>query len=180
MAYAHVRIKKIGSIDAAEAAVRRIDPAALGRLHDLLPAQTRCNAIHALEYLFSASPQWWRTSTPEQQALFFSRARQWLLEHCGEELLVVSGDCREAGMRGLAAYVVPLKKNGKLSARAMIEKTRRTTTFALAVADLGLLPYKIRRLQPAKPRRVKKTTKASDMHAAMSDAANLLFNRRTF
>ncbi|MFW8412462.1 plasmid recombination protein, partial [Klebsiella pneumoniae] len=45
--------------------------AAMGRLRELLPEKRRKDAVLAVEYVMTASPEWWAKATPQQQAAFF-------------------------------------------------------------------------------------------------------------
>ncbi|EIH8589667.1 plasmid recombination protein, partial [Escherichia coli] len=44
---------------------------AMGRLRELLPEKRRKDAVLAVEYVFTASPEWWEKADQEQQKDFF-------------------------------------------------------------------------------------------------------------
>ena len=43
---------------------------AMGKLRELLPEKRRKDAVLAVEYVMTASPEWWKEATPRQQAEF--------------------------------------------------------------------------------------------------------------
>ena len=51
---------------------------AMGRVRELLPEKRRKDAVLAVEYVMTASPEWWKEATPRQRAEFFARSEQWL------------------------------------------------------------------------------------------------------
>jgi DNA-directed RNA polymerase subunit K/omega len=115
---------------------------AMGKLRALLPEKRRKDAVLAVEYVMTASPEWWKQATPEQQQAFFQRSRQWLADKYGEQNIIVATVHRDETSPHLSAFVVPLTKDGRLSAKEFIgnkaQMSRDQTTFAAAVADLGL------------------------------------------
>ena len=40
----------------------------------------RRDAVKAVEFMFTASPEWWKTASPKYRSAFFDRARRWLRE----------------------------------------------------------------------------------------------------
>lgn len=167
MAYAIMRCKKLSSMGSVASALQHCyreretanaDPSrtpdnehmaarstdeAMGRLRGLLPEKRRRDAVLAVEYLMTASPEWWRQATPEQQQDFFVRSRQWLADKYGEQNIIAATVHRDETSPHLSAFVVPLTKDGRLSAKEFVgnraQMTRDQTTFAAAVADLGLV-----------------------------------------
>ena len=114
MAYAIMRCKKLASMGSAAAALKhcyreretanadasktpqnehqaaRSTDEAMGKLRDLLPEKRRKDAVLAVEYLMTASPEWWKQATPEQQQAFFQRSRQWLADKYGEQNIIAA------------------------------------------------------------------------------------------
>ncbi|MCP1652792.1 MULTISPECIES: MobV family relaxase [Gammaproteobacteria] len=115
---------------------------AMGRLRELLPEKRRKDAVLAVEYVMTASPEWWGTATPQQQAAFFDQAQQWLADKYGADRLITASIHRDEATPHLSAFVVPLTQDGRLSAKEFIGDRRKMqqdqTTFAEAVRDLGL------------------------------------------
>lgn len=115
---------------------------AMGKLRELLPEKRRKDAVLAVEYVLTASPDWWKTASQAEQAKFFDQARGWLAEKYGADRIVTASIHRDETSPHMTAFVVPLTKDGRLSAKDFIgnkaQMTRDQTTFAAAVADLGL------------------------------------------
>lgn len=115
---------------------------AIGKLRKLLPEKRRKDAVLAVEYLMTASPDWWKSVSHEQQAVFFEQAHKWLADKYGADRIVTASVHRDETSPHMTAFVVPLTKDGRLSAKEFIgnkaQMTSDQTTFAAAVADLGL------------------------------------------
>ena len=115
---------------------------AMGKLRALLPEKRRKDAVLAVEYVMTASPEWFAQATPEQEKAFFQRSLQWLVDKYGADLIVTASIHRDEATPHLSAFVVPLTQDKRLSAKEFIgsrEKMRADqTTYAGCVADLGL------------------------------------------
>jgi hypothetical protein len=115
---------------------------AMGKLRELLPAKRRKDAVLAVEYVLTASPDWWKKASQPQQAAFFDQAHQWLADKYGADRVIVATIHRDEISPHLSAFVVPLTQDGRLSAKEFIgskaKMTRDQTMFAAAVAGLGL------------------------------------------
>ncbi|EBK9001266.1 plasmid recombination enzyme [Salmonella enterica subsp. enterica serovar Ohio] len=115
---------------------------AMGRLRKLLPEKRRKDAVLAVEYVMTASPEWWAKATPQQQAAFFDQAQGWLAAKYGADRIITASIHRDETTPHLSAFVVPLTQDGKLSAKEFIggrDKMRADqTSFAKAVEHLGL------------------------------------------
>jgi len=115
---------------------------AMGRMHALLPEKRRKDAVLAVEYLMTASPEWWKSAGQSQQDEFFARSLTWLKDKYGAQNVFVATVHRDEKSPHLAAFVVPMTVDGRLSAKEFIgnrDKMRSDqTSFAQAVRDLGL------------------------------------------
>ncbi|EGL3117746.1 plasmid recombination protein [Salmonella enterica subsp. enterica serovar Schwarzengrund] len=115
---------------------------AMGRLRELLPEKRRKDAVLAVEYVMTASPEWWTKATSEQQADFFDQAHKWLAEKYGADRIITATIHRDETSPHLSAFVVPLTADGRLSAKDFIgnraKMTADQTGFAKAVQHLGL------------------------------------------
>ena len=115
---------------------------AMGKIRELLPEKRRKDAVLAVEYMLTASPDWWKSASQEQQAAFFNQAHKWLVEKYGADRIVTASIHRDETSPHMTAFVVPLTKDGRLSAKDFIgnkaQMVKDQTTFAGAVADLGL------------------------------------------
>ncbi|MBV4720043.1 plasmid recombination protein [Escherichia coli] len=115
---------------------------AMGKLRELLPEKRRKDAVLAVEYVMTASPEWWNEATPWQQAEFFARSEQWLENKYGKDRVVAAVVHRDEATPHLSAFVVPLTQDGRLSAKEFIggrSKMRDDqSTYAESVKKLGL------------------------------------------
>ena len=115
---------------------------AMGKLKSLLPEKRRKDAVLAVEYVMSASPEWFAKATPEQEKAFFEQSLQWLADKYGADRIVTASIHRDESTPHLSAFVVPLTHDKRLSAKEFIgsrDKMRADqTSYAGYVADLGL------------------------------------------
>ena len=115
---------------------------AMGKLRALLPEKRRKDAVLAVEYVMTASPEWFAKATPEQEKAFFQRSLQWLADKYGADRIVTASIHRDEATPHLSAFVVPLTQDKRLSAKEFIgsrDKMRADqTSYAGCVADLGL------------------------------------------
>ena len=115
---------------------------AMGRLRQLLPEKRRKDAVLAVEYLMTASPQWWAAASADQQAEFFRQSRAWLDAKFGANNVIVATVHRDETSPHLSAFVVPLTQDGRLSARDFIgnkaQMSLDQTTYAQRLQHLGL------------------------------------------
>ena len=96
----------------------------------------------AIEYVMSASPEWFEKATPEQEKAFFQQSVQWLADKYGADRIVTASIHRDETTPHLSAFVVPLTQDKRLSAKEFIgsrDKMRADqTSYAACVANLGL------------------------------------------
>jgi hypothetical protein len=115
---------------------------AMGKLRALLPEKRRKDAVLAVEYVMTASPEWFDKATLEQEKAFFQRSLQWLADKYGADRIVTASIHRDEATPHLSAFVVPLTQDKRLSAKEFIgsrDKMRADqTSYAGCVADLGL------------------------------------------
>ena len=110
-------------------------------IKDRLPEKRRSDAVLCIEYLITASPEWegWGKS---QEAEFFKRSAQWLMDKHGEGNIAGMSIHRDISTPQLVAYVVPIDQKGKLNCKGFlggrVKLNQMQTDFANTVADLGL------------------------------------------
>lgn len=166
MAYAIMRAKKLASMGSVAASmqhcyrerethnadqertpdnqhlVAKSTDEAMGKLRSLLPEKRRKDAVLAVEYVMTASPEWFAKATPEQEQAFFQRSLQWLADKYGADRIVTASIHRDEATPHLSAFVVPLTQDKRLSAKEFIgsrDKMRADqTSYAGCVAALGL------------------------------------------
>ncbi len=166
MPYAIMRAKKLATMGAVAASLQHnfreretpnADPSrtpenehlmagstdeAMGRLRELLPEKRRKDAVLAVEYVMTASPEWWKRAGHEQQRTFFERSVDWLQEKYGAQNVLVTTIQRDEKTPHLSAFVVPKTDDGRLSAKEFIGNRQKMradqTSFAERMRDLGL------------------------------------------
>ena len=166
MAFAIMRAKKLNSMGTVAAALQhcyrdretpnadqertpdndhlaaRSTDEAMGKLRERLPEKRRKDAVLAVEYVMSASPEWWQTASADQQREFFKRSTERLADKYGAENVVTATIHRDELTPHLSAFVVPRTADGRLSAKEFIgnrtKMSQDQTSYAERVADLGL------------------------------------------
>lgn len=112
---------------------------ALARFNARLPEKVRKNAVLAVEFLMTASPEDMRGKTRQQQDAYFADALQWLQQRHGAENVVYAGIHRDETTPHLYAYVVPIDPKGKLNCRHFLGAADALSTmqsdFAQAVGN---------------------------------------------
>ena len=115
---------------------------AMGKLRELLPEKRRKDAVLAVEYMLTASPDWWKTASQAQQRQFFDQAQTWLVDKYGADRIITASIHRDETSPHMTAFVVPLTKDGRLSAKEFIGNKAKMvadqTAFAASVRSLGL------------------------------------------
>lgn len=116
--------------------------AALGKLRELLPEKIRKNGVIAIEYVMTASPEWFEQADKTQRHEFFQSSLQWLKDKYGEQNIFTATIHNDEKTPHLSAFVCPKTADGRLCAREFIggrDKLQQDQdTFAEAVKDLGL------------------------------------------
>lgn len=92
---------------------------AIERFNDRLATQSkvRKNAVLAVEYLITASPEAMQGKNRKQQDAYFDDALAWLRQRHGEENVFYAGVHRDETTPHMYAYVVPIDKREKLNCR---------------------------------------------------------------
>jgi hypothetical protein len=115
---------------------------AMGKLRDLLPEKRRKDAIVAVEYVLTASPEWFKNTNQEQHQDFFDSSMKWINDKYGPENLITASIHKDELTPHLSVFVVPMTKDGRLSAKEMIGNKAKMvedqTGYAKAVEHLGL------------------------------------------
>jgi len=115
---------------------------AMGNMRSRLPERVRKDAVLAVEYLMTTSPEWAQSASESQQRLFFEKSLKWLEDKYGAENVIAATVHNDETTPHMAAYVVPITADGRLSAKEFIgnrsQMSADQTSFADAVKDLGL------------------------------------------
>ena len=100
--------------------------------------KVRKNAVLAIEYLISGSPDDIKGKTREQQDAYFRDALKWLEDKHGKANVVYAGIHRDETTPHMYAYVVPLDQRGKLNCRAFLGGSKALTQMQTEFAkDVG-------------------------------------------
>ena len=115
---------------------------AMGMLRDKLPEKRRKDAVVVVEYLLTTSPEWAKNASEDDQKRFFERSMRWLQDKYGNENIIAATIQRDETTPHLSAFVVPITRDGRLSAKEYIGNKSKMSadqdTFAKAVSELGL------------------------------------------
>ncbi len=93
--------------------------AAYAKIKNLLPEKRRKDAVICVEYVMTASPDWWRYADKAAREKFCRNSIEWLEDKYGKENVVVATIHNDETTPHLSAFVVPLK-DGKLNAKSFI------------------------------------------------------------
>lgn len=80
-------------------------------------SKIRKNAVLAVEYLVTASPEAINGKSREEQDKYFADGLKWLEEKHGKENVIHAGVHRDEKSPHMYAFVVPIDPNGKLNCR---------------------------------------------------------------
>jgi len=115
---------------------------AMGKMRERLPEKRRKDAVLMVEYMMTASPDWFEQATEEMKKDFFNSSHAWLCEKYGAENVIVSTIHNDETTPHLSAFVTPVTAEGRLSAKEFIgnksKMSEDQTTFAEKVRHLGL------------------------------------------
>lgn len=91
---------------------------AMARVEALLPEKRRKDAVLAIEYLITASPEAMQGKTREEQDAYFRDSLQWLKDRHGAQNIVYAGIHRDELTPHMYAYAVPIDEaSGRLNAK---------------------------------------------------------------
>lgn len=93
---------------------------AMERFSARLPDKVRSNAVLAIEYLVTASPEAMNAKGRDEQRAYFNDALAWLKAKHGAANVVCAGIHRDETTPHMYAYVVPIDARGKLNCRAFL------------------------------------------------------------
>lgn len=100
----------------------------------------RKNAVCVIEYLMTASPEFFHSATIQQRDNYLDSAEQWLIERHGAENIICCTRHLDETSPHICAYVVPITSNGKLNASYWLDGRKKLsemqTDFARSVGQL--------------------------------------------
>ncbi|HDR9166005.1 TPA: plasmid recombination protein [Burkholderia vietnamiensis] len=98
-------------------------------------AKVRSNAVLAIEYLVTCSPEDMAAKSREQQDAYFADALDWLKAKHGAENVVYAGIHRDETTPHMYAYVTPIDERGKLNCRAFLGGSKALSTMQTEFAE---------------------------------------------
>lgn len=114
----------------------------LQKIRDGLPAKYRADCVKCVEYLITASPEWFAQADEQERLKYFHTAQKWLKERHGADNVKYVGVHVDETTPHLVAYVVPIDQRGKLNCKAFLggrEKlSQMQSDFAERVQHFGL------------------------------------------
>lgn len=87
------------------------------KIENGLPQKYRADCVKCIEYMITASPEWFSGRTEEQHQAYFDNAIEWLKERHGADNIKCISIHKDESTPHLVAYVVPLDELGKLNAK---------------------------------------------------------------
>ena len=110
-----------------------------------LPVKRRKDAVLAIEYLVTASPEWFKSAPAAQQNAYFAATVRWLEVRHGKANVVCVNMQLDETSPHLVAYVVPLTKDGRLSAKDFLGGRKVLTQMQTEFAQLVGAPVGLQR-----------------------------------
>ena len=105
----------------------------MGKLRQILPdgmrqpngRKIRKDAVLAVEYLFTTSPEWAENASEAAQDEFFSNSLTWLQNKYGAQNVFTATIQRDETTPHMSAFVVPITPDGRLCAQDYIGSLAR-------------------------------------------------------
>lgn len=112
------------------------------KIEQSLPQKFRADCVKCVEYLITASPEWFEEHDKGEHQKYFERSIEWLKERHGADNIKCVSIHNDESTPHLVAYVVPLDERGKLNAKKWLGGKKlmneMQSNFAERVADFGL------------------------------------------
>lgn len=96
---------------------------ALAKYTELIPEKVRKNAVHAVEVVLTASPEWFEKATEDDCNKFIQSSREWLYDVFGRENQILLSLHNDEKTKHIHGIFIPLV-DGKLNAKKMIGGTK--------------------------------------------------------
>lgn len=138
------------------------DPKAIRKaIEERTPAKYRKDAVRVLEFLISASPEWFKDAPQERIDQYFDKAVEWLRSEFGNENVVSAVQHNDETTPHMHALVVPVDPDsGRLNAKGWVGGRAKNRNMQSRFAD-WMSPFGVER---GKPRPGRKHTKVSDWY----------------
>jgi hypothetical protein len=99
------------------------------------PEKIRTNAVHGLEYFVGSSPEAMAAKSEAEQDAYFQQALDWIKERHGVENVLSAVIHRDETTPHMTVMTIPLDKNGKLNARALVGSRQQLSAMQTDFAD---------------------------------------------
>lgn len=120
----------------------------MAALEDRLPAKHRKDAVLAIEYLVTGSPESIQGKSRAEQDAYFDDALSWLRDRHGAENVIYAGIHRDETTPHLYAYVVPLDPDsGRLNCKRYLGGKKALSTMQTEFAETVGKPHGLERGQ---------------------------------
>lgn len=115
---------------------------AMGALRANLPDKVRANGVRCVEYMMTASPEFWEKASDAEKVKFYESSMAWLENKYGKQNIIAASIHRDETSPHISAFVTPITKDGRLCARDFIGGREKLSddqsTFAKRIQDSGL------------------------------------------
>ncbi len=98
-------------------------------------AKIRKNAVCVIEYLMTASPEFFQSASIQQRDEYLDSCEQWLIERHGAENIICCTRHLDETSPHLCAYVVPIATNGKLNASHWLDGRKKLSAMQTDFAE---------------------------------------------
>jgi 5S rRNA maturation endonuclease (ribonuclease M5) len=105
----------------------------------------RKNAVPAVEYLITASPEWFKQNPSCIHEAYFDKAEQWLKNKHGAENVVAVTRQYDETTPHICAYVVPIDSRGRLNASAFFDGQKMLSDMQTDFAEKCGQPFGLNR-----------------------------------
>lgn len=115
---------------------------AMGNWRARMPEKRRKDAVVAVEYMMTASPEWFEKADERQREAFYKACVDWVAEKYGKDNVIACSVHLDEKTPHVAAYVTPITADGRLSAKEFIGNKKQMSldqdSFHEAVKEMGL------------------------------------------
>lgn len=115
---------------------------AMANFERIIPDKIRKNAVLAIEYVMSASPEWFESTDPDKHEQFYKGSKEWLTQKYGADNIFNFSIHLDEKTPHVSAYVVPMTADGRLCAREFVggrQALREAQdSFGAKMSPLGL------------------------------------------
>jgi hypothetical protein len=112
------------------------------RMNQRLPGKVRKNGVVMVEYVMSASPEWFEENDESKHKEYFDKSMEYIKEKYGEKNIVGATIHKDESTPHLAVFVVPITKDGRLCANDYLNGrkllSQEQTNYHKKVEHLGV------------------------------------------